>query len=106
MYKKQQHNVLIFLVIYFDNVILIRMITFVKLWLPGKFSMKNLGQTSHILGLKLYRDKPRIHLGLSKFVMSKILKDLLCTIFERGSNSENDKEIVTVFLKRSKICIS
>lgn len=45
-----------------------------KMWLPGKFSMKHLGQPSDILGLKLYRDKPRRHLGLSQFAyMSKIL---------------------------------
>ena len=36
----------------------------VKLWLSSQFSMKDLGETSYILRMKIYRDRSRRLLGL------------------------------------------
>ncbi|KAL4310112.1 hypothetical protein GQ457_01G021250 [Hibiscus cannabinus] len=38
----------------------------IKTWLSSCFSMKDLGETSYILGVKIYRDRSRRLLGLSQ----------------------------------------
>ena len=46
-----------------------------KDWLSGKFSMKDLGEAAHILGIKIYRDRSRRLLGLSQSTyVDKVLK--------------------------------
>ena len=62
-----------------DDILLIRnsisMLTSVKLWLSKKFFMKDLGETSFILGIKIYRDRSKKMLGLSqKMYIDEMLK--------------------------------
>ena len=51
----------VFLVFYVDDILLIRndveILSSVKVWLSAKFDMKDLGEASHILGIKLLHDR-------------------------------------------------
>ena len=61
MYKKCNRHVVVFLIIYVDDILLIEnnvgILSLVKVWLSGQFDMKDLGETSHILGIKLMQDR-------------------------------------------------
>ena len=53
-----------------DDILLIGndvgMLSTVKKWLANTFDMKDLGEASYILGIKLFRDQKRRIMGLSK----------------------------------------
>ena len=70
VYKKTSESAVIFLVQYVDDILLIGndipMMQSVKTWLSNKFFMKNLGEASYILGIKIYKDKSKRMLGLSQ----------------------------------------
>ena len=70
MYKKTIGSIIVFLVLYVDDILLIGndipMLQSVKVWLSKQFSMKDLGEASYILGIKIYRDRSRRMLGLSQ----------------------------------------
>ena len=70
MYKKTSGSAIVFLVLYVDDILLIGndipMLQSVKVWLSKQFSMKDLGEASYILGIKIYRDRSRRMLGLSQ----------------------------------------
>ena len=57
VYKRCNGNVVIFLVLYVDDILLIGndvgVLSSVKVWLSIQFDMKDLGEASHILGIKL-----------------------------------------------------
>ena len=59
-----------FLVLYVDAILImgsnIEMLKSMKEWLSSKFSMKDLGDASYILGVKIYRDRSKRMLGLSQ----------------------------------------
>ena len=42
------------------------MLEFVKAWLSSCFSMKDLGEAQYILGIQIYRDRPRRMISLSQ----------------------------------------
>ena len=69
VYKKVSGSIVIFLVLYVDDILLIEnnvsMLQEVKEWLSDKFSMKDLGEAAHILKIKIYRDRSNRLLGLS-----------------------------------------
>ena len=78
MYKKRSGNVVVFLVLYVDDILLIEnnvgALYSVKVWLSRWFNMKNLGEVNHILGIKLLRDRKHKMLGLSQAIyIDKIL---------------------------------
>ena len=60
VYKKCSGNVMVFLVLYVNNILLIGndvgTLSSIKVWLSGQFNIKDLGKASHILGIKLLRD--------------------------------------------------
>ena len=60
----------VFLIFYIDDILLIGndvdTLSLVKLWLSNQFDIKDLGEVSHILGIKLIRDRQKRMLGLSK----------------------------------------
>ena len=58
----------VFLILYVDDIILIGndVGTLSSLWLSTQFDMKDLGEPSHILGIKLLRDHQKRMLGLSQ----------------------------------------
>jgi hypothetical protein len=70
VYKKVSGSALVFLVLYVDDILLIRndipMIEAVKSSLRKSFSMKNLGEVAYILGIKIYRDRSNRLIGLSQ----------------------------------------
>jgi hypothetical protein len=65
VYKKISGNVVVFLVLYVDDILLIRndipMMEAVKFSLRKSFSMKHLGEAAYILGIKIYRDRSKRH---------------------------------------------
>ena len=56
--------------LYIDDILLIGndvgVMSSVKIWLSSQFDMKNLGEASFILGIKLWQDQKNIMLGLSQ----------------------------------------
>ena len=69
MYEKVSGSEFIFLVLYVDDILIIRNdiseLQYVKIWLSRNFSMKDLGEATYILGIKIYRDRSRRLLSLS-----------------------------------------
>ena len=70
MYKKCSGNMVVFLVLYVDDILLIgndvATLSSVKVWLSAQFDRKDLGETNHILGIKLIRDRQKRMLDLSQ----------------------------------------
>ena len=70
VYKKISGSAIIFLVLYVDDILLIGndvgMLSSVKAWLSKNFSMKDLGEATYVLGIRIYRDRSRRLLGLSQ----------------------------------------
>ena len=69
VYKRHQDDVVMFLVLYVDDILLIGndvgVMSSVKVWLSSQFDMKDLGEANFILGIKLWRDHKNKMLGLS-----------------------------------------
>ena len=80
-----------FLVLYVDDILLIgndvTVLTTVKVWLNSQFQMKDLGEASHILGIKLTRDRKQRMLGLSQRVY-------IDTVLARFSMQDSKKGFV------------
>jgi hypothetical protein len=79
VYKKVSGNYVVFLVLYVDDILLIRnfipLLERTKSSLKDIFSMKDLGEAQYILGIKICRDRPRRLIGLSQYVyIDKVLK--------------------------------
>nr|GEU69223.1 hypothetical protein [Tanacetum cinerariifolium] len=77
--RKASGSNVIFLILYVDDIILmgnhIPSLQKVKTYLGKCFSMKDLGETAFILGIKIYRDRSRRLIGLSQNAyLDKILK--------------------------------
>ena len=70
VYKRIQGTKVVFLVLYVDNILLIRndieVLSSVKGWLQKQFDMKDLGEANYILGIKLLRDRKNKVLALSQ----------------------------------------
>ncbi|KAL0420501.1 UNVERIFIED_CONTAM: Retrovirus-related Pol polyprotein from transposon TNT 1-94 [Sesamum latifolium] len=70
VYKKISGSSVAYLVLYVDDILLIgndvKMLGDIKAWLSTQFSMKDMGEASYILGIKIYRDRSRRMLGLTK----------------------------------------
>ncbi|KAL0409640.1 UNVERIFIED_CONTAM: Copia protein [Sesamum radiatum] len=57
----------------------------IKAWLSTQFSMKDMGEASYILGIKIYRDRSRRMLGLTQSsYIEKVLKRFKMEHSERG----------------------
>lgn len=79
VYKKVSGSSVVFLILYVDDILIIGndigMLSSVKLWLTKSFSMKDLGEASYILGIKIYRDRSQRIIGLSQSLyIDKVLK--------------------------------
>ena len=88
-YKKRSGSSIAFLVLYVDDIFLIgndvKLLESVKEYLNGKFSMKDLGEATYILGIKIYRDRPNRLLALSqRTYIEKILKRFSMDNSKRG----------------------
>ena len=69
VYKNVSGNIVQFLVLYVDDILLIGdevgVLEYTKAWLSTQFSMKDLGEASFVLGIRIYRDRSKRLLGLS-----------------------------------------
>ncbi|KAK1679548.1 hypothetical protein QYE76_040396 [Lolium multiflorum] len=79
IYKKVSGSSVAFLILYVDDILLIgndiELLSSVKGYLNNSFSMKDLGEASYILGIKIYRDRSIRLIGLSQSTyLDKILK--------------------------------
>ena len=113
MYKRLQDKVVIFLVLYVNDILLvgydIGVMSSVKIWLSSLFDVKDLGKANYILGIKLWRDWKNRMLGLSqagyidkvlaRFSMENSKKGLLP--FRHGVALSDDQRPKT--LKEKKI---
>ena len=70
VYKRHQDKVVMFLVLYVDDILLIGndvgITSLVKIWLSSQFDMKDLGEANYIRGIKRWRVRKNIMLGLSQ----------------------------------------
>ena len=68
VYKKVSESAITFMVLYVDDILIIVndvwIMTTVKAWLSKNFSMKNLGEASYILRIRIYRDRSERMLSL------------------------------------------
>ncbi|GJY69070.1 retrotransposon protein, putative, ty1-copia subclass [Tanacetum coccineum] len=79
-----------FLILYVDDILImgnnIPMLQDVKSYLGRCFAMKDLGEAAYILGIKIYRDRSRLLIGLCQSAyIEKILKRYHMENFKRGS---------------------
>ena len=70
VYKKVSGSVVVFLVFYVDDILLmgndVSILQSIKIWLSNNFSMKDQGEATYILRIKIYKDRYRKLLGLSQ----------------------------------------
>ena len=89
VYKKVSGSAITFLILYVDDILLIGndvpMLTIIKRWLSKEFLMKDVGETSYILGIKVYRDRPNRTLVLSQqMYIESVLKRFSMENSKRG----------------------
>ena len=89
MYIKTSGSIVVFLILYVDDILLIGndipTLLNVKQWLGKCFSMKDLGEVETILGIKIYRDRSKRLLGLSQEkYRDKVLKRFSITDSKKG----------------------
>ena len=89
VYKKVSGSEIVFLMLYVDDILLIGndmpTLQSVKSWLGKCFSMKDLGEATYILGIKIYRDRSQRLLDLSQSgYIDKVLKRFSIQDFKRG----------------------
>ncbi|KAL0287935.1 UNVERIFIED_CONTAM: Retrovirus-related Pol polyprotein from transposon TNT 1-94 [Sesamum calycinum] len=70
VYKKVSGSSIVFLVLYVDNILLIendiKILGDTKAWLSTQLSMKDLGEASYILRIKISRDRSKRILGMTQ----------------------------------------
>jgi hypothetical protein len=70
VYKKVSGSTFVFLVLYVDDILLIRndipMLEAIKSSLRKSFSMKDFGEAAYFLGIKIYRNRSKRIIGLSQ----------------------------------------
>ena len=89
VYKLVKDHAITFLILYVDDILLmgndVGLMTDVKLWLSNTFSMKDLGEATYILGIRIYRDRAKRIIGLSqKLYIEKMLKRFNMENSKRG----------------------
>ncbi|PPZ05609.1 hypothetical protein C5P41_24865, partial [Escherichia coli] len=89
VYKKVSDSAITFLVLYVDDILLMGndtgMLTTIKVWLSNTFSMKDLGEATYILGIRIYRDRAKRIIGLSQSLyLEKVLKRFNMLDSKRG----------------------
>ena len=78
IYKKVSGSSVTFMILYVDDILLIgndiELMDSIKGYLNKNFSIKDLGEATYILGIKIYRDRSR---RLIRFSMSTYLDKIL-----------------------------
>ena len=88
-YKRHQDKVVVFLVLYVDDILFIGndvgVMSLVKIWLASQFDMKDIGEANFILGIKLWQDRKNRILGLSQAgYIDKVLKQFSMQNSKKG----------------------
>ena len=69
VYIKHSNNHFIILSLYVDDILIVgnykKLIDVTKKWLSSNFEMKDIGEASYVLGIKILRDRSKHLLGLS-----------------------------------------
>ena len=74
----------VFLILYVDDILLIGNDVGTLVWLLGQFDMKDLGKASHILGIKLLRDHQKECWAYPRHPISiRFLPDSACKILRK-----------------------
>ncbi|GKA36842.1 retrotransposon protein, putative, ty1-copia subclass, partial [Tanacetum coccineum] len=86
-----------FLILYVDDILIMRnhipMLQDVKSYLGKCFAMKDLGEATYIIGIKIYRDRSRQLIGLRQIAyIEKILKRFNMENSKRGSISTQENQ--------------
>ena len=103
MYMKSKGGREVFPFLYVDDILLLEsdigMLSTVNVWLAKTFNMKDLGEASYILGIKLYRDQRNRMISLSQagnidkvlvwFAMQDSKKGI--TLFRHGLHLSKDQ---------------
>ena len=89
IYKKVSGSSVAFLILYVDDILLIRndteFLNSIKGYLNKSISMKDLGEAAYILGIKIYRDRSRRLIGLSQSTyFNKVLKKFKMDHVKKG----------------------
>ncbi|KAL0463005.1 UNVERIFIED_CONTAM: Retrovirus-related Pol polyprotein from transposon TNT 1-94 [Sesamum latifolium] len=88
IYKKISGSSVAYLMLYVDDILHIgndvKMLGDIKAWLSTQFSMKDMGEASYILGIKIYRDRSRRMLGLTESSYIEVLKRFKMEHSKRG----------------------
>ena len=70
VYKKIQGSMVVFLLMYVDDILLIRngvgLLSLVKIWLSTQFEKKDLGEVKYILGIKIFQDRKNTKIVVSQ----------------------------------------
>lgn len=92
VYKKvSSESKIIFLVSYVDHILPVKndipSLQHIETWLWSYFLMKDLGEESYVLGIRIYRDRLLRLVGLSEstYIDTKCLGALVCMIQRRVS---------------------
>nr|GEU95626.1 retrotransposon protein, putative, Ty1-copia subclass [Tanacetum cinerariifolium] len=96
VYLKASGSNITFLILYVDGILImgnnILMLQDVKSYLGRCFAMKDLGEATYILGIKIYRDRSRWLIGLCQSAyIKKILKRYCMENSKRGSIPMQEK---------------
>ncbi|KAL0448723.1 UNVERIFIED_CONTAM: hypothetical protein Slati_1428700 [Sesamum latifolium] len=89
IYKKISRSTVAYLMLYVDDILLdgndVKMLGDIKAWLSIQFFMKDIGEASYILGIKIYTDRSRRMLGLiQSSYIEKALKRFKMENSKRG----------------------
>ena len=89
-YRKVQGSAIVFIVLYVNDLLLIgndiALLPSVKAWLSKNFSMKDMGEATYILGIRIYRDRSKRLLRLSQSLyIETILKRFFMENSKRGN---------------------
>nr|GFA81559.1 retrotransposon protein, putative, Ty1-copia subclass [Tanacetum cinerariifolium] len=107
VYQKVSRSNIIFLILYVDDIILmgnhIPSLQEVKTYLGKCFSMKDLGEATCILGIKIYKDRSRRLIGFSQNAnLDKILKRYRMDNSKRGFIPMQSYELTVIAMLDSK----
>ena len=84
VYKRVNGSAITFFVLYVDDILLIGnnipMLTMIKRWLSKEFSIKDIGEVSYILRIKIYKDTPRRMLVCLRLAFSRSTIETIITL--------------------------
>ncbi|KAL0449085.1 UNVERIFIED_CONTAM: Retrovirus-related Pol polyprotein from transposon RE1 [Sesamum latifolium] len=89
VYKKISGSSVAYLILYVDDILLIgndvKVLGDIEAWLSTQFSMKDIGEASYILGIKIYKNRSKRMLGLTQSsYIEKVLKRFKMENSKRG----------------------